>query len=55
MMSKTPEYPRLDELIERAGGYDKITPAMWADYDRRVERWQADYREEIRSEQGRKR
>jgi len=38
-------YPNLQELIDRAGGFDRITPAMWTDFDRAVARWWARYRE----------
>jgi hypothetical protein len=32
--------PDLQELVERHGGYDKITPAAWAEYDRAMADWQ---------------
>jgi hypothetical protein len=28
--------PDLQELVARFGGYDRITPEAWAEYDREV-------------------
>lgn len=36
--------PDLGELVERAGGYDRITPAMWAGFESAVARWWTRYR-----------
>jgi hypothetical protein len=36
------EYPPdLQELVAEHGGYDKITPKAWAEYDARMAAWQA--------------
>ena len=35
---RNPE-PSLQELVERHGGYDKITPEAWADFDCRRKAW----------------
>jgi len=44
--------PDLQELLVRKhGGYDRITPEAWADYDRAIVDWQA--RRRSRSEGGR--
>jgi hypothetical protein len=32
--------PDLQQLVTKHGGYDKITPAAWAEYDRAVAAWQ---------------
>ena len=32
--------PDLQELIRKHGGYDKITPEAWAEYDRVLAEWQ---------------
>lgn len=32
--------PDLQELVARHGGYDKITPEAWAEYDRTMAEWQ---------------
>jgi hypothetical protein len=32
--------PDLQELVERAGGYQHITPEEWAEYDRAMAAWQ---------------
>src|SRR5262249_60880807 len=32
--------PDLQALVERHGGYDKITPEAWAEYDRALAEWQ---------------
>jgi hypothetical protein len=43
----TPEFlrferpPDLQELVKRFGGFDKITPEAWAEYDAAVAKWQA--------------
>jgi hypothetical protein len=31
--------PDLQELVRQYGGYDKITPAAWVDWDNRVADW----------------
>lgn len=36
--------PDLQELIATHGGYDKIPPDAWAEYDAEVARWKADLR-----------
>jgi hypothetical protein len=33
--------PDLQELVVRHGGYDKITPEAWAEYDRTMMAWKA--------------
>jgi hypothetical protein len=33
--------PDLQELVARHGGYDRITPEVWAEYDRAMAEWQA--------------
>ena len=33
--------PDLQELVVRHGGYDKITPETWAEYDRVMMAWKA--------------
>jgi hypothetical protein len=37
--------PDLQELVAAAGGYDKITPGMWAAFDRAMADWQLRRRE----------
>jgi hypothetical protein len=37
--------PDLQELVEAAGGYDKITLDMWAAFDRAMADWQLRRRE----------
>jgi len=32
--------PDLQALVERVGGYDKITPAEWVEYHRAMAAWQ---------------
>ena len=32
--------PDLQELVERAGGYDRITAEQWAEFDRQMADWQ---------------
>jgi hypothetical protein len=32
--------PDLQELVRRFGGYDKITPEAWEEYDRAMAEWQ---------------
>jgi hypothetical protein len=36
--------PDLQQLIDRCGGYSRITAEAWAEYDRAVEDWQRRYR-----------
>jgi hypothetical protein len=43
--------PDLQGLVARHGGYDKITPEAWAEYDRAMADWQE--RRRRRSEGGR--
>jgi hypothetical protein len=31
--------PNLDALVAKHGGYDKIPPEAWKQYDREVEAW----------------
>ena len=40
-----PRPPDLQELIERRGGYHKITGEDWAKYDAMLEEWRAIVRE----------
>jgi hypothetical protein len=42
--------PDLQELVVRHGGYDKITPEAWAEYDRQMSEWQARRREVMAAE-----
>jgi hypothetical protein len=42
--------PDLQELVARFGGYDKITPEAWAEYDRAMAEWQLKRREVIAQE-----
>jgi hypothetical protein len=37
--------PDLEELVATHGGYDKITPAAWDEFDRAMAAWQAQRRE----------
>jgi len=37
---KTHPWPELQDLIDRFGGYNRITPEGWAEYDAAVEAWQ---------------
>ena len=39
--------PDLQEMVERAGGFDKITDAMWAEHDRAVAAWWVAYRKDL--------
>jgi len=41
--------PDLQKLIERAGGYDKITAEQWAEYDCAMADWQRRRRERLQS------
>lgn len=36
---KTNPYPDLQEFVAHFGGYDKITPKAWAEYDKAVANW----------------
>jgi hypothetical protein len=36
--------PSLAELVERYGGYSRIPPEAWADFDRRMAEWKEAYR-----------
>jgi hypothetical protein len=36
--------PGLAELVERYGGYSRIPPEAWADFDRRMAEWKEVYR-----------
>jgi len=36
--------PDLHALVEHHGGYDKITPQAWAEFDRQTAEWQAQRR-----------
>jgi hypothetical protein len=38
---KTHSPPDLQELVARHGGYNKITPEAWAEWDAANEAWQA--------------
>lgn len=33
-------WPELQDLIDRFGGYSKITAEAWAEYDEAVRQWQ---------------
>lgn len=37
-------YPDLHELIRAYGGYDKITPQAWTQFDEQATRWKARHR-----------
>lgn len=37
-------YPDLGALIERCGGYARITPEAWAEFDAQAARWKARHR-----------
>lgn len=37
-----PRSPDLQSLVHAYGGYDKITPEAWEDWDRRVAAWRED-------------
>lgn len=41
----TPKHPNLQELVRQYGGYDKVTPEAWAQYDREFAEWQTWRRE----------
>lgn len=36
--------PCLQQLVEAHGGYHRITPEAWAQYDRDVAKWREDLR-----------
>ena len=40
----TPE-PNLQDLVERYGGYSRVPPEAWADFDHRMERWREAYKQ----------
>jgi hypothetical protein len=44
-------YPDLQALVDRFGGYDKITPEAWAEHDAAVARYRAAKIEKLREEQ----
>jgi hypothetical protein len=37
--------PSLQELVERYGGYSRVPPEAWAEFDRRMERWREEYKQ----------
>jgi hypothetical protein len=37
--------PSLQELVEKHGGYSRIPPDAWIDFDRRMERWREAYKQ----------
>jgi hypothetical protein len=39
--------PDLQALVQRCGGYHKITPETWAAWDRAVEEWPAERRADV--------
>jgi hypothetical protein len=43
--------PDLQELVAAAGGYDKITPDMWAAFDRAVDAYQQARREGLANDE----
>jgi hypothetical protein len=40
--------PDLQALVAAHGGYDKITPEAWAEYDAAMNAWQAQRKEKLR-------
>ena len=40
--------PDLQELVRRFGGYPKITPQAWADYDQGMVDWQRERRDRLK-------
>ena len=40
--------PDLQELVARAGGYDRITVEQWAEFDRQMADWQVRRRDYVR-------
>jgi hypothetical protein len=42
-LAQNPE-PSLAELVEKYGGYSRIPPDVWADYDRRMADWRERYK-----------
>jgi hypothetical protein len=40
--------PDLQELVERAGGYQHITAEQWAEFDRQRAEWEARRRDYVR-------
>jgi hypothetical protein len=43
--------PDLQKLIATAGGYDRITAQMWAEFDRAMDAYQQARRDELIAEQ----
>jgi hypothetical protein len=41
-LQPTRQPPRLLDLVRKFGGYDKITPEGWADWDRETAEYRAD-------------
>jgi hypothetical protein len=39
MRDAYPTPPNLQDLVAEHGGYDKIKPAAWADFDKRMAAW----------------
>jgi hypothetical protein len=36
--------PSLQDLVERYGGYSRVPPEAWADFDYRVQVWREEYK-----------
>jgi len=54
---KPPSAPSLQELVERHGTYDRITPEAWAEYDAATVKWcldRADFYMQLRDVQKKK-
>jgi hypothetical protein len=43
-MNKYPQAPDLQALVEKFGGYHKITPEAWAEHDAAMAQWHRDRR-----------
>ena len=44
VMNKYPQAPDLQALVEKFGGYHKITPEAWAEHDAAMAQWHRDRR-----------
>jgi hypothetical protein len=42
-LKKNPE-PSLQELVERHGGFSRVPPEAWAEFDRKMDDWKRRYR-----------
>jgi hypothetical protein len=49
-MTEKPRPPDLQELVARFGGYNKITPEAWAEYDRQMAEYHTKRREVLARE-----